>query len=140
MTGCVEHRQKGTSIGYAKARYQGRQATMHRIVYCKSTGTNLADIVGEVVRHTCDNPRCINPEHLIIGTHQDNINDKVRRNRQAKGEVHGMAVLTAENVRFIRKHYKPRCELYSGRKLAQKYNVTPAAISLVIKGKKWAHV
>jgi hypothetical protein len=49
----------------------------------------LGDVKDKVVCHRCDNPTCINPKHLFIGTHRDNVIDKVRKNRQAVGKNHG---------------------------------------------------
>lgn len=55
-----------------------------------------------MLRHACDNPLCCNPDHLLTGTQQDNINDKVARGRQAKGEAHGMSKLTTKQVERMR--------------------------------------
>lgn len=137
MTECIEHSQKGTAQGYGSTSINGRSYMLHRAVYAKFNNLKLAALTGLVVRHNCDNPRCINPKHLSIGTQQDNINDKVRRNRQAKGEVHGRAVLTAQDVHFIRKHYKPRCKLYSGAALARQFNTSSANISRIILHQIW---
>ena len=59
---------------------------MHRASYAYFKGILKPD---EKVCHTCDNPSCINPNHLFKGTHADNVQDKVSKNRQAKGRTHG---------------------------------------------------
>jgi hypothetical protein len=60
---------------------------------------------GKVIRHDCDNPRCVNPSHLRIGTHADNVADKVERERCNRGEEHPRAVLTEELVVELRRRY-----------------------------------
>lgn len=60
---------------------------------------------GAVIRHDCDNPRCVNPSHLLIGTHADNVADKVERERCNRGEDHPRAVLNAELVAELRARY-----------------------------------
>ena len=59
---------------------------MHRAEYCLANGLTLEDIAGLVVMHTCDNPRCINPEHLVLGTQRDNMLD-MRNKGRAVGNV-----------------------------------------------------
>lgn len=89
MSKCIDH-GKTRSLspeGYAlvaKPGVRSRCVRMHRLVYCASRGIQLEDIDGQVVRHTCDNPRCINPSHLLIGTRADNNKDRAERGRSAR--------------------------------------------------------
>lgn len=140
MVKCIEHNQKGTEGGYGNLSLHGLKARAHRVAYCKHHGLTLNDIHGKVVRHTCDNPRCINPLHLLLGSHQDNSNDKVSRNRQTKGEDVNTSVLTEEDVRAIRKRHVPRCRINGARAIARLYGVTHATINAVIAGTTWAHL
>ncbi|WXX03177.1 HNH endonuclease [Salmonella phage vB_SalP_SE29] len=70
MSGCIDHGCKGFGQGYATAYYRSRcgkkkYTTKHRIVYCERNGIHPEDLPRDlVVRHKCDNARCINPEHL----------------------------------------------------------------------------
>jgi hypothetical protein len=64
--------------GYGTFRYYGRSHTAHRVAYLEMVGPVPA---GLEVRHKCDNPPCVNPEHLEVGTHKDNMQDKVKRGR-----------------------------------------------------------
>jgi hypothetical protein len=91
---------------------------------------------GQVVRHTCDNPSCINPDHLILGTQADNVADREARGRRKdiNGEQIGTARLTAEQVLEIRASDK------SLTQLARQYNVHKTTISLIRSGKSWKHL
>lgn len=69
-------------FGHGSFRYDGRTRVLHRLVYEWTFGEIPA---GQVVRHTCDNPRCINPAHLVAGTQLDNVRDMVSRGRAQFG-------------------------------------------------------
>jgi hypothetical protein len=72
--------------GYGQYRFAGKHWRAHRLAFTLANGALQAD---EVVRHTCDNPACVNPAHLLRGTQAQNIADKVARGRQARGERSG---------------------------------------------------
>lgn len=91
----------------------------------------------EQVLHTCDNPPCVNPNHLFIGTNQDNMNDMFAKGRNAKGEKHGCAKLTEADVQKIRTLHK---EWWSVKYLSKKFNVTRSTIYLIIHRKIWTHI
>ena len=94
-------------------------------------GVNLG---GLHVLHTCDNPLCVNPDHLFLGTHQDNMDDKVEKGRQARGEGHGRAKLTEDDVREIKSSDTPTGEL------ANKFGVHYTTVLKVRLGERWTHV
>lgn len=73
--GCFVWDRSRNTDGYPR---MGGNVKVHRLVYELSSGE---DIKGLVVRHTCDNPKCINPEHLLKGTPRDNVQDRVDRGR-----------------------------------------------------------
>jgi hypothetical protein len=133
---------KGTDAnGYGRKLHKGKNTLAHRLAYCTANDCSLDSIKGVVVRHKCDNPPCVNPEHLELGTHQDNMDDMMRRNRHrvvpSNGESNGMSKLTLADVLFIRSTYKRRDPVNGGKALAKRSNVTPSAISAVIAGKHW---
>ncbi len=81
-SGCHEWQAFRDADGYGKFGIGGRLGGMKRAhVVAWSFANGRWPIPGEVVRHTCDNPPCCNPEHLLIGTKRDNEQDKVRRGR-----------------------------------------------------------
>lgn len=140
MVTCLEHDQKGTGAGYGRTHYKGQQAALHRVVYCKYYGVSLKDIHGLHVRHTCDNPRCINPEHLLLGTQQDNMDDRTIRGRSAKGATHGLTKLNINDIQYIRENYKPRCRVNGTRALGRKFGVHNSQVSAIISRKSWGHI
>lgn len=99
--------------------------------------------VGEIpkglhVLHHCDNPRCINPEHLFLGTPKDNALDKVSKDRQTKGEVNGGAKLTDEQAAEIR--FLAALGVETQEKLARRFGVSQPTVSFILSGKTWRHV
>lgn len=137
---CIDHGRKGNRDGYVQVRLPGESNKMHmlhRLVYCNAHGINLADIKGLVVRHTCDNPRCINPDHLLVGTHKDNTDDKVSRHRQPQRALHGRAKLTEYDVEFIRTHYDKYSKEHNASALARMFNVSQTCIRKVVTGENW---
>jgi len=94
--------------------------------------------MGEQVLHTCDNGFCVNPAHLFIGSQQDNMTDKVNKNRQAKGMDNGTSKLTDEEVLEIRK----LCDednLFQ-YEIAEKFNVDPKTITNIKLRRQWRHL
>jgi len=89
------------------------------------------------VLHKCDSPACVNPHHLFLGTHQDNMNDKVSKNRQIKGEEHGQNKLTENEVRKIRA--RARCG-ENQKLLADEFNISISQISHIKRGARWKHL
>lgn len=114
----------------------GKNYTLaHRAVWELVNGPIPA---GAVIRHSCDNPLCCNPDHLLSGSHADNTADKCARNRQAKGESNGQAKLSAEAVLAIRKEYVPRVVMQ--KDLARRYGVSESMVQKIVLGKYWKHL
>lgn len=140
MNDCIPHSGYTSVKGYGKQMLDGKVVYCHRVAYCTHNGVTLESIKGMQVRHTCDNPECVNPLHLLIGTHQDNQNDKVERERQVKGiDVHTVK-LTEDDVRNIRQVYVPRHKLYGACALGRQYGVSNSTIDRIVKYKIWKHV
>lgn len=94
--------------------------------------------LGLKVLHKCDNTRCVNPDHLFLGTLQDNMNDMVSKGRSRKGEKHPSAKLNGSQVSRIRLMYDTG--KYSQQKLAVKYGVNQTLISAIVRKSIWKHV
>ena len=77
-TGCLVHTGSDCGNGYAQLKVNNKNQLVHRVIY--SAVNNVTLEKGDVIRHTCDNRRCCNPNHLLIGTHRDNMNDRRKRN------------------------------------------------------------
>lgn len=85
---------------------RGRGQRAHRLMYGHANNVSLGP--RDIVCHRCDNPSCVNPSHLFLGTHADNRADCVAKGRQAKGEKNGRSILTDAQVVEIRRLYIPR--------------------------------
>lgn len=92
---------------------------------------------GLQVLHRCDNPRCVNPAHLFLGSIRDNMLDRHAKRRDARGIRHGRAKLTEAQVREIRVR---GTEGWKAHRLAPGYGVTPAVVFNILRGKTWRHV
>lgn len=121
--GCWEYRGTRDPDGYGTVSDNRKPARVHRIMYEMSNG---AIPNGMVIRHTCDNTSCINPEHLLVGTHRQNSQDAVDRERSANGERHGMNRITDEQVQAIRHEYAYGAT--TQRALARKCNCSQAQV------------
>lgn len=136
MTPCIEHKQKGGKQGYGYTRRSENGRTymigLHRLAYCEAHGLHHSDIKGKVVMHKCDNPRCINPDHLQLGTPKENSEDMMRKGRHHKGETTPWAKLNARQVADIRRLYARGG--ISQRKLGEMYGVTQTNIGFIVRG------
>lgn len=92
----------------------------------------------QMVLHHCDNPECVNPRHLYIGNHQDNANDRIKRNRSRKGEKSPVSKLTDKQVLAIRKIHK--VNNFSHQKIADQFNVCRETITQIINRRIWKHL
>lgn len=110
---------------------------LHRITYANHNNLTLDSISGKVVRHMCDNTRCINPHHLLIGTQVDNLKDMQDRGRNPKGEEHWLSKLTWETVALIRFRCVPGCKVNGCSALARELGVSHQEVSAVFHNKIW---
>lgn len=123
-------------LGYGGFAWDGRMRFAHRFALQLRLGRRLEP--GEIARHRCHNPPCVNPSHLLPGTKADNSRDMVEAGRAtqkgARGEENGKHLLTEEQVRYIRAASEPR------RVLATRYGVSPSTIKAVRARQNWRHV
>lgn len=116
--------------GYGKINIAGRYVQTHRAAWAEFKG----DPGSLFVCHHCDTPACINPEHLFLGAHQDNMDDMMAKKRQSKGAEMPQTKLTENLVRMIRADTKS-CRLW-----ATETGTSPMAVWNARHGKTWKHI
>ena len=89
---------------------------------------------GYSVLHRCDNRLCVNPNHLFLGTPQDNMDDMVEKDRQCKGERHPKSKLNPDQVREIRTDPRKQVDI------ALEYGISQNRVSMIKRRKCWGHI
>lgn len=125
--------------GYGTITVDGKSLRAHRVSY----ELNIGPIpVGLHVLHTCDNPRCVRPDHLFTGNQGDNVRDMHAKGRHRggnrPGEGHPQAKLTDADVAAIRQRYLPRDG--SGAQIMREYGISSSHLSHIVSRKLWRHV
>lgn len=133
-SGCWEWTAGCDGTGYGTF-WDGRMWGAHRYSWTIAYGLIPR---GMCVLHRCDNPLCVNPAHLFLGTHQDNADDRESKGRghMRRGTANGRSKLTEAAVLDIRRRYRPG----NGIELAREYGVGKATVSRVVNRKHWGHV
>lgn len=120
----------GTRVrGYGGLTFEGKPRLAHQVAFRLTRG-----FYAPYLRHSCDNPICCNPAHLLEGTHADNMADAVARGRRPHGEAMPGAKLTEAEVRAIRAD--PR----SIKQVAMAYAIDTARVSRIRSRKLWKYV
>ena len=130
-SGCMEWTACRIKDGYGMMRVGPKMKLAHRVSYELSIAA-IPD--GLLVLHRCDNPPCINPDHLFIGTDQDNSNDKLNKGRSNFGQKNGRNKLSPEQVLKIRKDTR------IGSVLAIEYGVRERTIWAIRHRLIWKHL
>ena len=128
----------GSGGRYPQIRIDGQTLRVTRYIWERVTGQPLA--AGELIRHSCDTPRCVNPWHFATGDQAANMADMVERRRSAAGERNGSVKLTAADVRDIRQLAVAGLGWGDMSVIARSYGVTQKTISLIIAGETWPTV
>lgn len=146
---CWEWTRACCDKGYGRVRTGKANRRAHRAVWTLLNGPIPH---GVCVLHRCDNPPCCNPDHLWLGTHDDNVADKVAKGRSpigerngarihperlARGERNGFAKLTTADAEEI---LQLLADGVTGREIAARFGVTPTTISQFKHGTAWAHL
>lgn len=137
--GCWEWAKYRNAKGYGSVWYKGSMRLAHRVSYETFNG-EIPDKL--FVLHKCDNPSCINPGHLFLGTNQDNMDDKMEKGRHKvgnlKGSEHGASKLTDSNVRIIKALLAKTGMVQHN--IATFFGVSDATISFIKSGNRWRHL
>lgn len=132
---CLEWQAYRDKAGYGGYNLEGKTCSAHRASWRIFKG----DIPpGMHVLHRCDNRCCVNPDHLFLGTHKDNMDDMTRKGRRVRGELNGPSKLREEEVIVIRR--LSASYSWSERKIARQFGVSRSCINGITSGRKWRHV
>jgi len=132
--GCIIFNGEILCSGYGRMCINYQKIVAHRISWMINFG-NIP--YGLWVLHKCDIRRCVNPNHLFLGTYRDNIDDKVSKNRQQRGSEVKLANLNEIQVKEIKILLS---EKVKQKVIAQKYNVTAGAIWQIKQKLTWKHI
>ncbi|NOD65794.1 HNH endonuclease [Ruegeria sp. HKCCD6109] len=133
QTGCWVWRRPRSKRGYGAISVNGKAQTAHRFAF-EMYKRKLLDT--ELVCHTCDNPSCVNPEHLFAGTQRENMMDMRAKGRENPllGTDHPHAKLNPQKVREI------RSSPLSAYRLAKIYHVSSVTVRRIQQRRLWKHV
>jgi len=134
---CWEWRSTKQTYGYGILKIKGKMKGAHRLAWLFTNG-EIPN--GLWVLHKCDNPSCVNPNHLFLGTARDNAQDRARkgRNGNQNGEQGNNSKLINEQVLEI--HTKYRTTSITQRELATQYEISQSQINNIVRGKEWRHL
>lgn len=132
--GCLLWKGTCNHKGYGQVWVDGKMQLVHRVLYA----TFVEQIPeGYIVMHSCDEPGCVNPQHLRAGTHRDNAFDRDRKGRGYRGTRHAKARLTHDQVREMRQRYDKGEPV---AKLAREFDLSYTGASAVCRRLHWKHV
>lgn len=142
-TGCWVWRGAKTGHGYGVVGWREdgrrRQTTAHRYVWQQIHGPIPQGIV---VCHRCDNPPCVRPDHLFLGTQRENLEDMTRKGRRVVGEQSHLARLTEDQILEIRRRYQRRAPGCRGNSatLAAEFGIRRDHVLQIVRGERWRHL
>ena len=118
--------------GYGSFRFRDKVEKAHRVSWILFKG-EIPE--GKMVLHSCDKPCCVNPDHLFLGTDEDNKNDRQNKLRQARGSNHGSAIFTEKDVLQIR---SLREEGFKIREIAEYFGAKEGTVANICSRQTWA--
>lgn len=136
---CWEWKKGRDKNGYGKVKYKQKSWRAHKLAYFFNfPEQNTEDNNKLLVRHTCDNPPCCNPNHLLLGTAKDNTLDAIQRKRfkGMPGEKNPRHKLKESEVIFIRNNKK----IISGKKLSLLFGIKPSYVYSLWNKHKWTYL
>ena len=147
--GCWEWTASRTKFGYGILGIR-RIARSPRKAHRMSWEIAHGPIPGNFhVLHRCDNPPCVRPDHLYLGTNADNVRDRMERNpvihnwttdRTRLGSAHPRAKVTEEQVLEMRRRYTPQSQTDGSSALAREFGLAQASVWAIISRQSWTHI
>jgi hypothetical protein len=120
--------------GYGYVGYKNKDINIHRFFYAWICG-EIPE--GKIIRHTCNNRRCVNPEHFLLGTMWDNSQDMINAGRSMTGIRNAQAVLNENKILYAVELYKNGASLLQA---AQQVGVKSTTLHSVLTRKTWKHI
>jgi hypothetical protein len=142
--GCWNWRCTLDGCGYGFVRINKKMYRAHRVAWELTNGTIPDNMV---VCHKCDNPKCVNPQHLFLGTQAENIADMRNKGRardvgntknHAYGQANGRAKLNEQDVKTIR--WMHESGTLTKEQIAKHFNVSGVLVGLIVRRKIWKHI
>lgn len=134
-SGCIEWTGSCDRKGYGQLRIGGKLIKAHRYAVEREIGPIPS---GMVVMHTCDNPKCVNVDHLQVGTQTDNVRDMDAKGRRVNNQCRGMASynakITDDDVKAIRSDKRRQVDI------AASYGIAQTVVSKIKLYQAWSHV
>lgn len=125
-----------TQAGYGLLTIQYKSYYAHRLAWELHHNEEIPE--GGVICHHCDNPACCNPNHLFLGTQDDNMKDAANKKRIKHGENHHSASLTEDDIRQIRK-FGEGSDL-TRQQIASRFGIVRTTVNDILTGRTWQHV
>lgn len=134
--GCWEWTGGVSRLGYARINFKGKTREANRIAYQLFKGDIPS---GKCVCHNCDNRLCVNPDHLWLGTHKENMDDMFAKGRYKvlSGETNGSSKLTESQVLEIR---KLKAEGFRAQVIADQFNTSRTYVNQIVRRDVWKHI
>jgi hypothetical protein len=136
QNGCWEWSGVRWKNGYGRIMVNGKRRKAHRVSFLIHNGFLTKK---QLVCHTCDNPCCVNPEHLFLGSVKDNSDDKISKMRHGIGSRNGRSVLSQDQVLMLRS-MRVIDVIDSLKEIADRLSVSTVSVRNVIKRKTWKHI
>ena len=124
--------------GYGQFYLNGKSEKSHRVSYMLANRCSILKNFN--ILHKCDNPCCVNPKHLFLGTQKDNVKDMIHKGRRSdtKGNANGHAKINDQDVIEIKRLFHE--DKLNQTQISQLYPINNRMISRIITGQAWSHI